>query len=216
MQHLGFGTENLAMLMGFLGIAPGTGNDKKWKDIQDLFGKAQEKICEETLEENIAEEVCLSLEMASNNYKAWERSPEGVAADAETRAKKKKSLLHMEGNKCGITVGIDGTWQKRGSGHSYSSLTGHNYMIGALSRAIVGIQGFSKKCKVCYLARKNNTPPNRHQCSQNFDESKSTKSMEGYGAVRHCIELFRRTSEKAQAWIHTLIIDDDATTRANV
>jgi hypothetical protein len=30
------------------------------------------------------------------------------------------------------------------------------------------------------------------------------------------VELFNRTSEKAQAWVHTLVTDDDATTRANV
>jgi hypothetical protein len=70
--------------------------------------------------------------------------------------------------------------------------------------------------KVCSIASKYNTPSREHRCPLNFDEDKSAKSMEGYGAVRHCLELFNRTSEKAQAWAHTLVTDDDATTRANV
>ena len=89
-------------------------------------------------------------------------------------------------------------------------------MLGALTSLILGLQVFSKKCKVCAIARKNNTPAKNHRCPMNFDEQKSAKSMEGYGAVRHCIQLFKRTADKAQAWVHTLVTDDDASTRANV
>ena len=50
----------------------------------------------------------------------------------------------------------------------------------------------------------------------NFDEEKSAKAMEGHGTVKHCVEQFNRTSEQAQAWVHTLVTDNDASTRANV
>ena len=106
----------------------------------------------------------------------------------------------MIGDKFGITVGMHGAWQKRGSGHAYNSLTGHNFMVGGMSRLIVGLQVFSKKYKVCSVVQKKTMPPNRHRCPKNYPDENSAKSMEGYGAVRHCIELFQRTSEKAQAW----------------
>ena len=122
----------------------------------------------------------------------------------------------MEGNKIGITAGMDGAWQRRGSGHAYNSLTGYNYMLGGMTSLICGLQVFSKKCRVCAVARKNNTPPKEHRCPLNFDEDKSAKSTEGHGAVRHCVEIFKRTADKAQAWVHTLVTDDDASTRANV
>jgi hypothetical protein len=68
--------------------------------------------------------------------------PEGIAADLDTKTKKKHELFNLVGNKIVNTVGMDGAWQKRGSGHAYNSLTGHNYMLGAHTGLIVGLQAF--------------------------------------------------------------------------
>ena len=65
MQHLGISPEGLEQVLEFLGISPGTSNDKKWKDIQNSVGIAQEKICEVVIEDNIAEELRLSKEAAA-------------------------------------------------------------------------------------------------------------------------------------------------------
>jgi hypothetical protein len=62
MQHLGMGLEGLGQILSFLGIAAGTGNKKKWKDIQNLLGKAQQKVYNEVIEDNIAEEIVQTKE----------------------------------------------------------------------------------------------------------------------------------------------------------
>jgi hypothetical protein len=98
MQHLGIGTQGLGLIMSFLGIAAGTGNDQKWKDIQDCVGCAQEKLCDRVIEENIAEEIQLTKEDAAKKYAVWEAT-EGLSADAQTKVKKKDELLRMCDNK---------------------------------------------------------------------------------------------------------------------
>ena len=125
------GIDGLGKIIELFGIASGTSYDMKWKTIQDFIGKTQEKVCQQVIEENIAEEICLTKEHATNN-----------------------ELLHMHGNKCSISVGMDGAWQKRRSGCVYNSQAGHNFMLGGLSKLILGLQVFSKKCKVCSIARK--------------------------------------------------------------
>jgi hypothetical protein len=58
--------------------------------------------------------------------------------------------------------------------------------------------------------------PVEHRCPRNFPLDKSTKSMEGYGAVMHCVNIGSRVDDRVQAYVHTLVTNDDRTTRANV
>jgi hypothetical protein len=108
MQQLGMGVNGLGTFMGMLGLAAGTGNDNKWKEIQSQVGKAQEHVCDTVIEENIEEEVRHTKEEAHKEYATWLLSTEGRAADATTKANKKANLLRIKGNKWGITVGMDG------------------------------------------------------------------------------------------------------------
>jgi ferredoxin-like protein FixX len=98
MQHLGIGPEGLGQVLGFLSISPGTSNDKKWKDIQDSVGQAQEKICEAVIEENIAEEVQCTKEEATKDYEVWENSALGMTTNEESKARKKDELFKMHRN----------------------------------------------------------------------------------------------------------------------
>jgi hypothetical protein len=82
------GLERIGEIFGFLGIASSTGSNKKWKAIQDTIGRAQEAVCGQVLEEeNIAEEILVSKELAAKEYSDWEKSPEGLAATVEGKAK---------------------------------------------------------------------------------------------------------------------------------
>uniref|UniRef100_A0A8W8P2F2 Exonuclease domain-containing protein n=1 Tax=Magallana gigas TaxID=29159 RepID=A0A8W8P2F2_MAGGI len=75
-----------------------------------------------------------------------------------------------------ITVSVDGAWQKRGSGRSYDSLTGHCSMIGSQTGKIVGYSVRNKFCRQCDNATERNQLPPPHNCKRNW--TGSSKSME--------------------------------------
>lgn len=61
-----------------------------------------------------------------------------------------------------FVVAVDAGWQKRGSGRSYDSLSGHCSMIGTQTRQIIHYAVRSKDCRVCSSAASRNEPPKPH------------------------------------------------------
>ena len=56
-----------------------------------------------------------------------------------------------ERDKVGLTVSYDGAWQKKSSGRKYDSRSGHAFLVGSMTRKIVGCVVFSKNCKQCEI-----------------------------------------------------------------
>lgn len=109
-----------------------------------------------------------------------------------------------------ISVSVDGAWQKRGSGRSYDSLTGHCSMMGVETGKVIDYSVRSKTCKICENAERKNTPPAPHECTRNW--TGSSKSME----PDMIVEMVGRTLEKGVR-MEGLVGDDDTTaiTRIN-
>lgn len=104
-----------------------------------------------------------------------------------------------------LTVSVDGAWQKRGSGRSFDSLSGHCSMIGAQTGKVVGYSVRSKFCKMCDVSSKQGQVSKSHDCRCNWDGS--SKSMES----DMVIEMVTK-HHKAGHEISTIIADDDTTT----
>nr|XP_034316705.1 uncharacterized protein LOC117686129 [Crassostrea gigas] len=103
-----------------------------------------------------------------------------------------------------ITISVDGAWQKRGSGRSYDSLTGHCSMIGSQTGKIVGYSVRNKFCRQCDNATERNQLPPPHNCKRNW--TGSSKSMEPDMVV----DLIGQAVQKG-VQIEGLVADDDTT-----
>ncbi|XP_052088170.1 uncharacterized protein LOC127725289 [Mytilus californianus] len=110
-------------------------------------------------------------------------------------------------NGTSITVSFDGAWQKRGSGRSYSSLTGHATMIGEKTGKCVSQGTKSADCRKCmYVDEKGD---GHHDCRKNH--TGSAKSMESNLAVEMVQELQCKGCK-----VSCIIMDDDTTTLARL
>ena len=214
MQQLGFSIQGLESMLAFLGIACSYGNYAKWKVIQDYLGEAEEVICKEVMKENTDEEIRLVKEEAKEQYKRWHSSPEGHGTNQQGKITRMQEYLHWKDNRVGLTIGTDGAWHKRVIGKgTYNSLTpGHNFAVGGLSKKILSAVVYSKMCTTCAIAAKAGVEAPAHRCSKNFDDQKSSKSMEGAAAIQHCVNV---GTQPTGAYVHTLVTDDDSTVRAN-
>jgi len=125
---------------------------------------------------------------------------------------------HDNNLKIGLTVGMDGAWQKRSIGKgTYNSKTDTtSQSVATASKKIISIVAYSKHCFTCDRATKLGIyPPPMHQCAKNYDADRSSKAMEPLAAVDHCKFLAGKEQDNLQCYITQLITDDDSTTRAN-
>lgn len=79
-----------------------------------------------------------------------------------------QATLESEGTD-GLTVSVDAGWQKRGSGRSFDSLSGHCSMIGSHTGKIIDYEVRSKSCRICENATKAGRVPKDHDCRKNWD-----------------------------------------------
>ncbi|VDI14931.1 Hypothetical predicted protein [Mytilus galloprovincialis] len=108
-----------------------------------------------------------------------------------------------------LTVSVDGAWQKRGSGRSYDSLSGHCSMIGTETGKVLGFSVRSKYCKMCDEATRKGVQAKTHDCRMNWDGS--AKAMEQDMVV----EMVQSIKSKGSN-VGTIIADDDTTTIARL
>ncbi|XP_052682532.1 uncharacterized protein LOC128163085 isoform X3 [Crassostrea angulata] len=104
----------------------------------------------------------------------------------------------------GITVSADGTFQKRGSGRCYNSLSGAASLIGLKTGKVVGFSSRLKRCRKCMVAKKSNRTPIKHKCRKNWVGS--AKAME----PDMIVEMLQH-AKSSDAPVATLIGDDDCT-----
>ena len=111
----------------------------------------------------------------------------------------------------GITIGVvasvDMGWQKRSSGRRYDSSSGHMFLIGQLSKKVIGYKCLSVKCRICDFAKNRNIDARDHMCPRNFDGH--AKAMESEAALELISDLFHSTNGRLFA--EKLVGDDDST-----
>ncbi|XP_056006937.1 DNA polymerase III PolC-type-like [Ostrea edulis] len=118
-------------------------------------------------------------------------------------------LEEVEKSDGNLTVSFDGAWQKRGTGRSYNSLTGHASLIGEKTKKCLGYSVKSKKCRICDSAKQKNVPVRKHNCSRNW--SGSAKAMEPAMAC----EMVQNIMDQGEK-METLVMDNDSTTIARL
>ncbi|XP_076082639.1 uncharacterized protein LOC143053746 [Mytilus galloprovincialis] len=69
----------------------------------------------------------------------------------EWTEREKEMTRESDGND-NVTVSVDAAWQRRGSGRSYDSLTGHCSMIGSKTGKVINYKWRSKACRICQRA----------------------------------------------------------------
>lgn len=122
MQQLGLGMRSVLTFLGTLGMQASMGNTSQWKKIQDQVGVAEEAVKDKVLKENAA----AAIEVAKEN--------------GETAG---------EDGTIGLACSIDGGWQKRSSGRTYDSPSGHNLLVDCRTKRVLDCVVYSKKCSIC-------------------------------------------------------------------
>ena len=102
-------------------------------------------------------------------------------------------------------------WPTKGSGKSYNSNTGFRSLCGAYTQKVMMSKIFCRRCRVCENAKQKHTPPNKHDCVQNYPTNGSSKSMEPLAILEIA------SKSPTQGFItHWIVSDDDTVMRAHL
>ena len=102
-------------------------------------------------------------------------------------------------------------WQKKGTGHTYDSMSGHAYYIGVRGGKVICHIVYSKKCSVCDVSIAMGEEPQQHDdCPRNY-RTGSSKAMEATAALDLILEL-----HELGVGVEFIVSDDDSTMRAHL
>ncbi|XP_058789690.1 uncharacterized protein LOC131663346 [Phymastichus coffea] len=194
------------------------------KSYERIVGSAIESVADQSCEEALVEEIALTSDENSKEIQnAKEPSSNEPNLPSPTSSLKNKqepgtspkenttstssTKTSKPNSKCSkhrLIGGLDNGWQRRGTGRSYNSSSGHTSMRARQSGKMIGRAGRTKKCAKC--ARERN--PTDHDCRLNYN--KSSKSMEADMAKELIID--NSLLNKYNAMISVLIMDDDSST----
>eukprot|EP00957_Ditylum_brightwellii_P063969 4852716-Ditylum_brightwellii.AAC.1 len=96
MQKLGNGLRALGMIIAFMDIAAGTGSPNKWNILLTKLGVAEHEVCDKVIDENLAEELRVTKEVANDMLAKWLELDEGKDATPDQKEAKLDKLLHKE------------------------------------------------------------------------------------------------------------------------
>ena len=94
-----------------------------------------------------------------------------------------------------LTISFDGAWQRAASRRLYNSQSGHGFIVGQLTRKIIGHFIFSKTCKSCEISQQKDHPNKKPEelinevifCDNQFkiELDKAWASMKGKSEIEH-------------------------------
>ncbi|CAC5369589.1 unnamed protein product [Mytilus coruscus] len=96
------------------------------------------------------------------------------AAEASCKEAQREELECSESSE--LEGSFDAGWQKRGSGWSYNSHTGHASLIGVNTGKVVEFDVRTRNCSICQYHIGKNEPNPPHECNVNW--TGSSKGME--------------------------------------
>ncbi|CAC5356263.1 unnamed protein product [Mytilus coruscus] len=126
------------------------------------------------------------------------------AAEASCKEAQREELECSESSE--LEGSFDAGWQKRGSGWSYNSHTGHASLIGVNTGKVVEFDVRTRNCSICQYHIGKNEPKPPHECNVNW--TGSSKGMEPDMAC----SMIQRLAEDGFT-VGTLHADNDATTQ---
>ena len=167
----GIDPRNMSQLLSFLDIPQCKSlHGSFFRNIELTVGSALRKIEIDSMQDAIDQEVRLTLD------------------------DKKEYEQYKQGNlRVGITVLFDIGWNKRSSSNRYDSLSGHELMIGYLSKKTVENIVSSKMCRVCNSAEENSEDPPDHICAKNYDGS--SKAIEADATLHLYKKLYQSSNQ---------------------
>jgi hypothetical protein len=190
-QSLGKGVHSgVHAVAGYLGL-PNIGKDSKgWRATEAMLGKSMEKVAKQCCSTNLEGEIKATL-------------------DAGIQAR-------VSDGRVPLAVSTDMGWQKKGSGRSYNSNSGHNCALGCRTQKVLDYVVLAKLCSTCETAKRMTTPPRFHDCVANY--SGSSKAMEPISTCDLAVRLFEKKTDDGagKCFINWHLTDDDSTTRANM
>jgi hypothetical protein len=196
---VGDGCSEAGRLLGLLGLSNHTTMEgRSFTAIEERISPYIEELTNEILHENLVAEVKATVSDSSDFY-LWQQALQGSVALSKTRYPQ-------------ISVSYDMAWQQRNSGNRYNSASGHALFVGGKTRQCLSLVVKSKVCNLCSTWEKKNDvtvlpiPP--HRCRKNHEGSSG--SMESQACLEMTIKMF----DKKMCSIHTICIDDDASTRS--
>ena len=102
-------------------------------------------------------------------------------------------------------------WPTKGSGKSYNSNTGFGAFCGGYTNGVIISRVLCRRCRVCEIAKRKHTPPQMHDCIQNYSSEASSKGMEPLAILEMAVEA--PTRGFVMDWI---VSDDDSVMRAHL
>ena len=195
MHILGCGNVDAGKILGMMDL-PWQGWAKNtFRRVEKHAGLAERVMCDLAIESALQDEIKATLEKEGKlSYKEW------LAMSNEEK----------DANKPKLTVSYDMGWQMRSSGRKYASNSGHGFIVGGLTKQVIGMVVYSKLCRVCLEAEKKKVPPAEHDCQKNFEGS--SKSMEASAILK----LVTDAHKKRRFIVHVIISDDDSTMQAHL
>jgi len=190
-QQFGGGASESDIIITYLNLPHAHGFHRhSFQKIEAALRPTIKSVCDEAVAKGLDEEVKLTL---NNNvrFQMWKRG--------ELTSKDVK-----------LTVGYDMGWNKRSSGHKYDSTSGHGFLVGGLTKKIVGFKVMSKHCNECNAWTNNDLPVPPHDCTKNHVGT--SKSMETEAIFRLVTEAYFNRC----FCISVIISDDDSTMKANL
>jgi hypothetical protein len=195
MQMNGSGGEDAAAVLGMLNMPGGARmRHTNFIAIEQEIAQVEIEVAHDAIRAGLDEEIKRTVEetMGDMTYEQW------------------RALSDEERPRIGLVASFDTGWQKRSSGNTYDSLSGHAAFYGQRTGLMIALKIMSKKCTTCDRAAKfeSEVVP-EHNCPKNHEGS--SKSMEPLAAV----ELLKSIYDHGNCYISTIVSDDDSTTAAN-
>ena len=116
---------------------------------------------------------------------------------------------HPQKDRANLAVSHDMGWQKRG--RSFSSNSGHAFLVGASTRKVLGFMVCMKRCNLCeQFDKKIDKEPPEHECPRNHKGS--SKGMEAFAGAKLVEEVW----DNCHACVAKICADEDSTTCAQM
>ncbi len=125
MQLFGNGISGIDTMLGMLGIAVHSGSHGSWDAIANRLGVAQQKVADVVQNQNLTNEIEEMKKLGIQQVKD-----------------KGKDIWPL-------TCTYDMGWQKRASGNSYNSQSGHGFLVGCYTNKVIDRVCYSRGCRSC-------------------------------------------------------------------
>jgi len=197
MQAIGHAGRAAGTILSFLDLPRSQAfASNSFTNVERKVGKIVRRVSDRLIANALKEEIIATMKKngMTMTYDEW------ISIPKETRP----TVL--------LTVTLDMGWQKRSSGRTYDSLSGHCFAIGGETKKIIKVFVATKHCRACEIRKKNGKDKVEHEdCPANYEGS--SKGMESEAIV----EMIRQGYKDDDGFIVGFVcMDDDATTKSQL